>query len=967
MEFLDDDRSRDPMSLSFLYPAALWLLLLLPFTIWLALLGARRPTPLRFWSGLILRSLLLSGLILALAGVQLRLPSDTVTTVFVLDLSDSIPAVERARGEAFIRQAIEAMPKTDEAAVVVFGGDALVERLPSEEPLLAGVTSAPVTSRTNIGEALQLAMALFPNAGARRVVLLSDGRENLGQALDQAELAALHGIELSYAPLSGPEGEVEVLVERLEAPADVRRGQDFDLSVLVQSTAQTEATLRLFADGALLHSQSVRLQPGPNRFRVPYRNADGGFVRFRAQVIPNTDTWLQNNEAGAFTVVHGAPRLLLVEGAPTEGENLARALAAAGMEIAVARPEDLPTTLASLAAFDAILLANVPVTSLPPGSMETLQIYVRDLGKGLFVSGGEQAFGAGGYLRTALEETLPVDMDVRTREQTPNLALALVVDKSGSMGACHCENPDLEQRYDRRAVGLPKVDIAKEAVMQAANALGPQDYLGVVAFDTNAYWAVDMSRLGSLISIENSIGGIQADGGTSISAGLEAAYRSLQGVDARLKHVILMTDGWLREGDLFTLAAQMHGEGITLSVVAAGGGSALYLMGLADHGGGRYYPATDILRVPDFFLKETVQAVGRYIVEEPFFPLFTAASPVMREVNIRELPLLWGYNGTTSKQAAQVVLTTAQGDPLLATWQYGLGRSAIWTSDLKGQWASEWVTWEGFPRFMAQLVGWTLPAPQVEGIDASATVAAGDGVIAVTAADEAGRPRNFLDASAMVIYPDLTAREVKLIQVGPGQYRAGFDASHPGAYLVRLNVAEGETVLGQQTLGMVAPYSPEYRVGSTDYGLLARLAETTGGAQLAEPVAAFARNLPFASQVREIWGALLLAVVLLFPLDVALRRVMLGSREFRKVTGWLGDRLPSRQQTEGSAEPVLGHLFHARERVRGQQPRPADSSIPAPPTAVTPPAQEPRAAEPPQEGDALARLRAAKERARRSR
>ncbi|MCB0117197.1 MAG: VWA domain-containing protein, partial [Caldilineaceae bacterium] len=559
------------MSLPLIYPAALWLLLLVPAMIGLALLGDRRPTRARFWSGLALRSLLMTALILALAGVQLRLPSDTLTTVFVLDVSDSVPAAERARGEALIRAAVDEMPEDRQAAIVVFGGDALVERLASPDPLFADLSSVPVTSRTNIGDALQLATALFPDAGARRIVLLSDGRENVGRAVEQAELAALNGIELSYMPLAGPEGEVEVMVERLDAPADVRQGQNFDLALAVNSTSTTDATLRIFADGSLIHSQSVRLQAGVNRFRVPFEDAQGGFVRFRAQVVPDNDTWLQNNEAGAFTVVHGEPRLLVVA-APEDGTNLAQALSAASMDVSSVAPADLPTTLAELAAYDGVILANVAAEALPAGSMDMLQVYVRDLGKGLLMTGGENSFGAGGYLRTPLEETLPVDMDVRSREQTPNLALALVVDKSGSMGSCHCENPDLEQTYERRPIGQPKVDIAKEAVMQAASALGPQDYLGVVAFDSSAHWAVDVNQVGGFAQIENAIGGIQAAGDTNIKAGVESAYHALQQVDARLKHIILLTDGWLQEGELATLAVQMRGEGITLSVVAAGGG-----------------------------------------------------------------------------------------------------------------------------------------------------------------------------------------------------------------------------------------------------------------------------------------------------------------------------------------------------------------------------------------------------------
>jgi hypothetical protein len=360
----------------------LWLSLLVPLTMALALLGPRRPTVFRFWGSLALRIALLTAIILALSGIQLRLRADTLTVVFLLDVSDSIPPEQQAFGESLIRTAVEQMPPGDKAAVVVFGQDALVERLASEEDSLPGLASVPVTFRTDIASALQLGLALFPDEGAKRMVLLSDGRENLGQALDQAELAAAHSIELSYIPLQGPQGEVEVLVEALNTPADVRAGQSFDLTVIVQSTAQSGGSLRVFGDGQLIHTQNVRLQPGSNRFLVPVEAGESGFRRFQAQILPDADTRLQNNIASAFTVVHGPPHVLLVEGAPADGANLADALEAAGMQVSRVSPSSIPGTLAELAVYDAVILANVSAGSLPDGVMETLPVYVRDLGRG---------------------------------------------------------------------------------------------------------------------------------------------------------------------------------------------------------------------------------------------------------------------------------------------------------------------------------------------------------------------------------------------------------------------------------------------------------------------------------------------------------------------------------------------------------------------------------------------------------
>lgn len=908
------------MRLSFVNPVYLWLMLLIPLTVGLALAGRRSLSPGRFWGGLALRVLLLALIVLALAGIQMHLPSNTLTDVFVMDISDSISPDEQARGEAWIHQAVDQMPTGDRTAVVVFGENALVERLASEEKVLADLTSAPVTTRTDIASALQLALALFPDEGAGRIVLLSDGRENLASAQRQAGLAATQGIELQYVPLGTSEGQQEVLVDSLEAPAEIREGQQFELGIILQSTVRTAAGLRVFSDDALIQTQEVQLQPGANRYQVPIRDASTGFHRYRVQITPDVDNHLQNNEASAFTQVHGAPSILVVEGIPGESQNLADALRAAKMGVTVIDPARLPVTLAELARYDAVALVDVPAPALPSGAMEALPVYVRDLGKGLLMVGGQNTFGAGGYLRTPLEKALPVDMDVKSKERAANLALVLTVDKSGSMGRCHCDNPDLNQTYTRREIGQPKVDIAKEAIMRSASALSQEDYLGVVAFDSQAHWALKVSPLVDALTLEGSIGAVVAEGTTNLESGVMAAYNALKDAPASRKHIILMTDGWTRNGDLLPLVRQMHSQGITLSVVAAGQGSAEYLKALADAGGGRYYAATDMMNVPDIFLKETVKSVGQYIIEEPFYPVPGDPGPILKGVNTDKLPGLFGYNGTSFKNTARKDLLTMRGDPLLASWQYGLGKAAVWTSDLKGQWAKDWVTWDNFARFASQLVGWVLPMPQVEGLSAQVSLRDAGADIHLDAQSSDGQPLNGLTVKAKIISSQLEANEVTLKQVGAGQYDSLEPITEPGTYLVQIQANQDIQPIGQVTAGLVVPYSPEYRGSGQNLGLLEALAKATGGGKISDPLNAFLHSLRPSASAREIWHPLLLIAALLFPLDVALRRLIITRTDVHKARAWMRARLPGQQTQAGSRGPVvLGQLFQARERARQRQ------------------------------------------------
>jgi len=962
------------MSLTFIYPVYLFLLLLVPLTVGLALLARRGLGRGRSLAGVVLRCFLLTLVVLALAGLQVRLPSNLLTNVFVLDVSDSISPEQRAYGEDWIRRAVEGMPKGDRAAIVVFGEDALVERLASEERALAELTSAPVTTRTDIASALQLALALFPDEGAGRMVLLSDGRENLESALRQAELAASQGIQLQYVALGQSTTQQEVLLDGLESPSQVREGQDFELKVTIQSSARTGGTLRVFADGELIDTRQLMLQEGLNRYQVPVKDSLAGFHRYRALIMPDADTYLQNNEAGAFTVVYGPPNVLVVEGTPGESRNLVEALQTAKMTATVVEPAHLPVTLPELARYDAVVMVDVPATALPAGAMETLPVYVRELGRGLLMSGGANTYGAGGYLRTPLEAALPVDMDVKSKDREANLALVLTVDKSGSMGRCHCDNPDLNQTYTRREVGQPKVDIAKEAIMRSSSALSTQDYLGVVAFDSQAHWALNLSPLVDALALEGSIGAIVADGQTNLESGLMAAYEAVKDAPASRKHIILMTDGWVRTGNMIPLAQKMRAEGITLSVVAAGQGSAEYLKALAEAGGGSYYAATDMMSVPDIFLKETVKSVGQYIIEEPFYPLPGLPSPILKGMDLANLPVLRGYNGTSAKRTARIDLLTARGDPLLASWQYGLGRAAAWTSDLKGQWASNWVSWDGFARFAAQLVGWVLPMPQVEGLSARVTLQEPGALLHLDAQDSEGQPLNGLTVQGRLVDPQLGVREVKLKQVGAGKYESLARLNQPGAYLVTISAYQDVLPIGQVTAGLVVPYSPEYRTGGLNLPLLDALGRASGGGPISDPTQAFFHNLKAVSGAQQVWRGLLLVVALLFPLDVALRRLVLTRRDLQQARAWISEHLPWRQWMEARqarGPMILGQLFRARQRARQRQRRSEQPGrvAPEPPGTAKPisPGLEKHVERPPQTplgemGSTLARLREAKKR-----
>jgi uncharacterized membrane protein len=988
------------MGISFDAPLALLLLPpLLTVVVALHLLSRRRLGVGRRRVALLVRVLLLSALVFALAGFQLVLPVDRLAVVYVVDMSDSVGTAGREEALAYLRESLAAKKDEDIAGIVAFGGDALVERLPSDLAEIDRIASTPVTGATDIGAALRLAGALFPDDAQKRIVLLSDGNDTTGSGQTEAALAAARGIQVQ-THLTGLAGADEVLVERLTSPSTARRGEQVQVTSDITSTVAQPATARLFVNGELVATKPLDLAAGANRVEFLFTATEAGFLRFRIAVEAARDTFNQNDRADANTIVKGEPKVLVVKGDEDAAQQLVAALETERQSVSTVIPEALPSDLTGLADYDSIVLVDVPRLRLSDKAMAALQVYVRDLGRGLVTIGGPRAYGAGGYTATPLEETLPVDMGVRDRQKQPDVALVVVIDKSGSMDACHCNSFNGGVGGGSGIAGVKKVDIGKEAILRAASALTERDQLGVVAFDEAAHWVVRTAPLGGITDLQGSIAGIAPLGQTNIFAGLDQAVTSLKDATATRRHIILLTDGWSRSGQYDEILKTMKAAGITLSTVGAGGGANPFLEQLAKAGGGRYYAAANPASIPDIFLKETQQVSGQQIVEEKFFPILTSSSPILRGIE-GGLPSLLGYNGTTAKPAAQTVLVTGRDDPLLAQWQYGLGRAVAWTSDTTGRWAKSWIGWKGFSRFVSQMVSWTFPGEESGGIEAAFVDRGGRTYLRVESVNVDGSPRDFYATSVALVGPDLEPAAVTLSQVAPGVYESPVASLQSGAYAVRVTQTKpGAAALGR-TLGLVAPTAAEYRLLGANEPLLAAIRAATGGEQVVLPAGVWVHDLTTTSRYTDMWPWLLVFALLLWPLDIALRRVSLGRRELADGRRWASDRVHRRgmaartqasqsmlaaRERAGSAGARSAILREAADRaagfdaettasaVTGSTPattpeRAADageSSVeaPQPATPPPPPPQVAPSATSDPSGDTVARLRDAKRRSR---
>jgi Ca-activated chloride channel homolog len=812
------------------------------------------------WS-LALRSALVVVLCLTMLRPTLPRWVDRMNVVFLMDLSDSVSLASRERAYRFVADAAKSMKSGDRNSVIAFGEQAVVDQPLAARPGVDRPKAQVDGHGTNIFQAIQLALAMLPPGQANRIVMLTDGRQNAGNALAGAQAAKDAAADIYYvaAPLTFTQ---EVVAEALVLPHEVKFGEPFQAKVIVWSHKDTEGRLSLFRNNEFLGSQVVRLIAGKNVFSYRQSLDASGIHVYQAALEVDGDTIEENNRAVGAVVVRGRPQVLLADRDRSHAQSLAGALRSQNMDVTVVEPPQIPTDLAGLQKYDGLVLSNVSSLKLTRQQMGYIRDYVRDYGGGLVMIGGEESFGLGGYYRTPIEEALPVTMEVKQKVEIPSLAVVLSIDRSGSMAMSTDEK-------------VTKLDLAKEASHLVVDLLDERNEVGVMSWDTEFIWDAAVRPAKDKAAIHHAIATIKAGGGTDGYPALKESYQVLFERPALLKHVIFLSDGQMTRGDFQGLLRRMSKDKITVSTVAIGKDADVQLMvDVAKWGKGRFYYTEDSQTIPRIFTLETQLASKASLVEQPFKPQLTSPGhEAIQEIDWKSVPPLGGYVASTLKSTADLVLMSHQEDPVLATWRYGLGRSVAFTSDAKAKWAVLWLRWREFNKFWSQLIRWTLRSGT-----RSDTVAIVDrrettGEIVVDAVDPKGEFINFLDSQVAVVAPNRERSVIDLEQVGPGRYRGQFPAAQEGVYLVGMAQRRNDRVIGSQLAGLVVPYAQELRDLGVDESLLRELAELTGGGALAKPQDAFLTARRQSRIGVEIWPWLVGLVALMLVPEIALRRI----------------------------------------------------------------------------------------------
>lgn len=815
----------------------------------------------------IVRSMVCLLLILAVAGMGIKTYTDTTTTIFAADLSASLNDAKSTSAE-YIKEAIKHKSKKDLAGVVAFGGNAVVEVSPANEINLNGFNAYIEEDSTNIEKAIKIASGLIDQSSEKRIVLISDGNETESQMLKQASSLSAQGIVVDGVLLENTI-EKEVQITSLITRNYMDKNTKYDIEVVANSLTDTQSILKVFKGNTLAVNQSVSLRKGENRFLFTDISAEGGGIIYRAEIEAEADTLYENNKAYSYTYVEDTPAVLIIENNDNSGREMQKILDGSKVKTKLIKSSEAPESIEDLNLWDAVVLADVSAEELSQEFLTSLEAFVKTTGGGFIVTGGENSYALGSYTGTVLEDILPVTMELETEGEKPDLGMVMVIDHSGSMS---------DSNY-----GVTRMEMAKEAAMRAVEVMEAKDSIGVIAFDSEPTWTVELQKIGeNTDSIVNSIGEIQPQGGTSILPALDEAFNVLSKADTKLKHIILLTDGQAEQNGYDGLVEKMKSAGITLSTVAVGSGADVNLLSdLAKKGNGRYYFTNEFTNLPQIFTKETTIAGKEYINNRSFYPQAQDSSQILSGIDA--VAQLKGYIGATVKPRADVVLVSDTEEPILSTWQYGLGRTAAWTSDMNGRWTDEWLASNEGPQIIRNLVSWVMRSQVSAEIEFSGEKSGDTSIITASMPYNS----NVSQVSAAVVSADNKETKLEMKAVAPGIYSGETTGISEGGYIISLSLTMKDGSIETQRGGFNIQYPSEYDLRKFSDGreLLEKLTAQTGGRMLTSPQEVFSEKIRTSYTNKDLSTILIVAAMVLFLFDVAIRRFSIIAEKLEKL--WL--------------------------------------------------------------------------------
>lgn len=856
------------MGITWTSPSALWLLLAVPF-VWLALRGGRTNfnRRQRILQAAV-RSLLLAALALALARPVASRGSDRLSVVYLVDVSHSVSSKAITDAAARI-DTLESELRPDHSRVMAFGstvavldtGTAALRELAARDP--ADRTAAVERQNTDIDQALRQARAELLPGYAGRMVLFTDGRATAGDVAEAGLALAAAGVRVYVEPMT-PRDIGDTWIDGVTLPTRLAAGGTATATVHVGSQRAGSARVELRAGDRVLGTTPAEVSVGVTAVTLDVKFPDPGAQRLEAVVTIAGDALAANNRFAREVVVGDRPRVLYIEGAMQSAKYLHGALADAGFDVTVRSTSALPQQAAELEPWDAMILSDVPRLAMSDASMRAMAQWVEKDGGGLFVAGGESVYGEGpdggpgGYRNTELERIAPTTFE---RKDEPEVALIIVLDKSWSMAGAVME-------------------LCKAAAQAAIDVLDDNQSVGVVTFNDGLNWEVTVRNVGKHRDmIRKAIASIEPSGHTLIFPAVEQAYLALRDTRARAKHVVLLSDGRSYPDDYEGLVKKMVDSKMTVSSIAVGPAADVELLtNIAKWGKGRGYVVEDAKEVPQIFVKEAKNATNPSFDEKALKPVVKFTG-FLEGIDFSRAPELRGKTATVLKDDALELLATEDGDPLLAFWPIGVGRTAVFASDVKDRWAANWLRWRGYGPFFAGVVrAIARSRPPASGIEVLAGPPSGGTRTVTVGIESRDAHGGYVDRQR----PEITVatgdgrtltRTAR--QVLPGRYETSIVADAAQPLVIRV---AGAGPGGEAVSRLVIPDpAAEYRFRPADPVALQAIASATGGEVGSDP-AAIRRASASQAARRALWPTLVFIALGVWLADIALRRVRLFER-----------------------------------------------------------------------------------------
>ncbi|MCK4871658.1 MAG: VWA domain-containing protein [Phycisphaerales bacterium] len=940
------------MAIRFEQPELLWLIpICVLVTIWMARRSLTGLRGVKRWVVLVMRCILIMVIVTALAKPRWAERSSDVTLLVVVDQSYSMPSSKLNVVTHVIGEALDRKRADDRLALVAAADEAWITSMPNR--LAAFDPTAPdssVRDATNLAAGVRLAMAVAPHDTAARILLVSDGLETVDSVRSVAQLCLANGIPVDVIPITYDHPS-EVVFDSVIVPAQARPGQAMTVKLVLRSTGYARGRIGLLRNGQPVDLNpgepgttfAVDVKPGPNTFSIPVDVPNKGVYRWQAYFesaagdrveMPATEEpggalavmfILQaqadeldnpnNNIAEAVTFVYGEGTVLVIDRTGEESRKLVEALRASRINVEVKQPEDAVMDVVALSVYDAIILTNVPAYDLSYEQQEALRAYVHDVGGGLVMVGGPDSFGAGGWIASPVADALPVKLDPPQTRQIPRGALVMIM-----------HSTEMAQGNFW----------AEKCAIAAVNGLTRKDLVGVIDYNWQGgdTWEYKLQEVGDRSAVNRAIKNMPVGDMPSFESSLSMALDALVPARAGQKSVIIFSDGDASRASGSTILRCVKNKITVTCVMIAGHGTQGTMKDIAKKTGGEFFHIRNPKKLPELFQKIAIETQRSLIVEGETYSL-TQRSLIGPTAGLRgELPTISGYVLTTDRGGkSNIGITSNLGDPICASWQYGLGKAVACTFDVNPtRWANNWVPWENFEEFWERTIRWVMRPAKPRNVSIL-TEQDGDIVrVELRILTDEGEFANDEHLRARVIDPANESEPLRMSQIGPGRYAGEFRVSRPGAYLVSMITGMGGTgtaVRGGSIQAAVAvPFSREFRAVKSNNALLQDIADMTGGRYLTQfdPQATdlFDRTgLTFPETLTDVWPLFAMIAVGVFILDVGIRRVAI---DVPAVIRWTRSLLAKRAEaTTESMEAFKRSRAEVGSRLRGSKKRAAEA------------------------------------------